>query len=581
MYAAYFGLREPPFAITPDPSYVYPSRHHQEALAHLLYGTGEDGGFVQLTGEVGTGKTTLVRALLEQRLDGVDIALCLNPRLTVEELLAVVCDELGVSYPREHQTLKPLLDVLNEHLLRTHAAGRRTVLIIDEAQNLSREVLEQIRLLTNLETAKHKLLRIILVGQPELRRLLARPDLRQLAQRITARHHLSPLDSRETAAYIDHRLRIAGGRADLFTSGARRAVHRCSGGIPRLINVISDRALLGAYSQGVRRVTAGTVRRAAREALRGEGTGGRMLAFWQGLRRMVPIRPAVPKPASDGVRKRRVRPWLALGTGLAGLGMIGFGFWLSHAKPPPVDPTPSPVVDPAPSQPPTATSAGPVPASAASAASAATDPLALTGLLRRFRGDDANNRLLAVWGVTQTPGAGATFCEWVKTQDLRCLTGRDDWDMLRRFNRPAVLRLTINPGGIPAAALLRTLKGDEATLEIAGQAVTVPLAQLAPLWTGQYLLLWRPQIDLLLIGPGNTGEAVRWLRRRLALAADQPSPEPLSATFDSALGKQLRVFQQDNGLQPDGLAGGRTLVLLNNLTPTPDTPALDQPAQDR
>ena len=169
MYAAHFGLREPPFAITPDPAYVYLSRHHQEALAHLLYGVGENGGFVQLTGEVGTGKTTLVRTLLEQRLENVDVALCLNPRLTVEELLAAVCDELGVSYPRESHTLKALLDPLNAHLLQTHAAGRRTVLILDEAQNLSREVLEQIRLLTNLETAKHKLLRIILVGQPELR----------------------------------------------------------------------------------------------------------------------------------------------------------------------------------------------------------------------------------------------------------------------------------------------------------------------------------------------------------------------------------------------------------------------------
>ena len=575
MYTAHFGLRESPFAITPDPGYIYPSRHHQEALAHLLYGTGEDGGFVQLTGEVGTGKTTLVRALLEQRLEQVDIALCLNPRLTVEELLAVICDELSAPYPREHQTLKPLLDALNEHLLRTHAAGRRTVLIIDEAQNLSREVLEQIRLLTNLETAKHKLLRIILVGQPELRRLLARPDLRQLAQRITARHHLAPLDRRETAAYIDHRLRVAGGRADLFAAGARRVAYRYSGGIPRLINVICDRALLGAYSQGARRVTAGTVRRAAREALRGDGAGGGpMRAFWQASRGVAPARPAAPKPAPGGARKWAVHRW-ALGAGLAGLGMIGIGFWLSHAQHTPADPTPPPAVNPAPPQPATAMPASPIPSSVA------TDPLALVKLLRQSQGDEANNRLLAIWGVTRTPGTGATFCEWVKTQDLRCLTGRDDWDMLRRFNRPAVLRLTVNSAGITGAALLRTLEGDEATLEIAGQTLTVPLAQLAPLWTGQYLLLWRPQIKLLLIGPGNTGEAVRWLRRRLALAADQPSPEPLSATFDGTLGNQLRAFQQDNGLQPDGLAGGRTLVLLNNLTPNPDTPALDQPAQDQ
>ncbi|MDG4553286.1 MAG: AAA family ATPase [Candidatus Competibacter sp.] len=575
MYAAHFGLREPPFAITPDPGYVYPSRHHQEALAHLLYGTSEDGGFVQLTGEVGTGKTTLVRALLEQRLDGVDIALCLNPRLTVEELLATVCDELGVSYPRERQTLKPLLDALNEHLLRGHAAGRRTVLIIDEAQNLSREVLEQIRLLTNLETAKHKLLRIILVGQPELRRLLARPDLRQLAQRITARYHLSPLDPRETAAYIDHRLRVAGGRAELFAAGTRRAVHRYSGGIPRLINVICDRALLGAYSQGARRATAGTVRRAAREALWGDSGKSWVSALRSGSRRAEPADPAVPRAAASGGGKWRVRPWLVLGSGLTGLGMIGLGFWLSHAgQMSAADPTSPPMANPAPSPSPAAMPAGPTPSSAA------TDALALASLLRQFQGDDANDRLLAAWGITRMPGAGALFCEWVKIRDLRCLTGRDDWNMLRRFNRPAVLRLTV--GDRPAAVLLRTLEGDNATLEIAGQAMTVPLAQLAPLWTGQYLLLWRPQINSPLIGPGNTGKAVRWLRRRLALAADQPSPEPSSATFDGALGERLRAFQQDNGLQPDGLAGERTLVLLNNLAPTPGTPTLDPSAhQDR
>ncbi len=578
MYTAHFGLRESPFAITPDPGYIYPSRHHQEALAHLLYGTGEDGGFVQLTGEVGTGKTTLVRALLEQRLEKVDIALCLNPRLTVEELLAAVCDELGAPYPRERQTLKPLLDALNEHLLRTHAAGRRTVLIIDEAQNLSREVLEQIRLLTNLETAKHKLLRIILVGQPELRRLLARPDLRQLAQRITARYHLPPLNRRETAAYIDYRLRVAGARADLFAAGTRWTAYRFSGGIPRLINVICDRALLGAYSQGARRVTVGTVRRAAREALRGDGAGGQMRAFWPELQRAAPTRPVDPKPAPGGIRKRASRHWLALGTGLAGLGMIGVGFWLSHAGQTPADPqAPAALADPVqPVQPPAAT-----PAASPTQSPAVPNTPDLVGLLRQARGDDPTRRLLAIWGVTQTPSAQAAFCEWVKIWELRCLAGRDDWDMLRRFNRPAVLRLALKPGGTPAAALLRTLRGEDATLEIAGQAVTVPLAQLTPLWTGQYTLLWRPQIDLPLIGPGNTGEAVRWLRQRLALAAGQPAPEPLSATFDGLLGEQLRAFQRDNGLQPDGLAGGRTLVLLNNLTPTPDTPALDQPAQDQ
>ena len=211
MYKEYFGLREAPFSITPDPRYVYMSLRHQEALAHLLYGTGEEGGFVQLTGEVGTGKTTLIRVLLEQELGETDVALIIHPRLTLLEFVATICDELGAGYPTDATTLKPLIDALNRHLLRSHAKGRQTVVIVDEAQNLVPEVLEQVRLLTNLETSKHKLLRIILVGQPELKEVLDRHDMRQLAQRITARCHLDPLSRAEVAAYVAHRLEI--GRA--------------------------------------------------------------------------------------------------------------------------------------------------------------------------------------------------------------------------------------------------------------------------------------------------------------------------------------------------------------------------------
>ena len=268
MYQTYFGLRDHPFSITPDPSYLYLSSPHQEALAHLLYGTHEDGGFVQLTGEVGTGKTTLIRSLLAQHLENIDVALCLNPKLTVQEFVASICDELNVDYPSDSNSLKPLLDALNTHLLKSHAQGRQTVLIIDEAQNLSRDVLEQIRLLTNLETHRHKLLRIILVGQPELQQLLDRADLRQLAQRITARYHLPSLNRQETVAYIDHRLSVAGSSAKrLFSGAALHLIYRRSGGIPRLINVICDRSLLGAYVRGRQYVDRSILNQAAREVL--------------------------------------------------------------------------------------------------------------------------------------------------------------------------------------------------------------------------------------------------------------------------------------------------------------------------
>jgi general secretion pathway protein A len=276
MYLTFFGLNEKPFAITPDPRYLYLSERHAEALAHLLYGINEAGGFVQLTGEVGTGKTTIVRSLLAQTPKNADIALILNPKMTAPEFLRTICEELGLDLPEPALTsLKGLVDSLSRHLLRAHADGRRVVLLVDEAQNLSPDVLEQVRLLTNLETNTQKLLQIILIGQPELRELLARNELRQLAQRITGRYHLDPLSRAETAAYVLHRLRVAGATTEIVTAQALREIFRLSRGVPRLINVICDRALLGAYSLDRHRVTAPLVREAAAEVF-----GQRFTPHW-------------------------------------------------------------------------------------------------------------------------------------------------------------------------------------------------------------------------------------------------------------------------------------------------------------
>src|SRR3974377_121891 len=237
MYLAFFGLNEKPFAITPDPRYLYLSERHAEALAHLMYGINEAGGFVQLTGEVGTGKTTIVRSLLAQIPKHAEIALILHPRMTAPEFLLTICEELGVGVEGcTPGSLKDLVDVLSDYLLQAHAAGKRIVLVVDEAQNLSPEVLEQVRLLTNLETNTQKLLQIILIGQPELRELLARNELRQLAQRITGRYHLDPLSREETTAYVRHRLRVAGSTSDRFSQHALNAVFRLSQGVPRVIN---------------------------------------------------------------------------------------------------------------------------------------------------------------------------------------------------------------------------------------------------------------------------------------------------------------------------------------------------------
>ncbi|ATC95795.1 ExeA family protein [Pseudoalteromonas tunicata] len=267
MYLSYFGLSEKPFSIAPNPEYLFLSERHKEALAHLTFGLGDAGGFVLLTGEVGTGKTTVTRCMLEQLSDSTQVAFILNPALNELELLASICDELKIRYKKSETSLKDLTDKIKSRLLKNHQAGGHTLLIIDEAQHLSAAVLEQLRLLTNLETNTKKLLQIILVGQPELQQLLKRNDLRQLAQRITARYHLLPLNESQVFAYIQHRIFKAGGQTQLFEMGSIKLIHQLTAGIPRLINLLCDRALMGAYSNQYPLVTKAVVKKAAAEVL--------------------------------------------------------------------------------------------------------------------------------------------------------------------------------------------------------------------------------------------------------------------------------------------------------------------------
>lgn len=281
MYLGFFRLDENPFAITPDPRYLFPSARHADALAHLVYGVSGAGGFIQLTGEVGTGKTTLVRSLLARQLPDVDVALILNPRVTVNEFLLTICEELGVTVNGPaRDSVKQLMDALTARLLSANTVGRRVAVLIDEAHLLERDVLEQVRLLTNLETPTRKLLQIILIGQPELRELLARDDLRQVAQRITGRYHLAPLDIDESAAYVRHRLRVAGAKSEIFTPRALRSLHRVSGGFPRLINIIADRAMLAAYVGNRHEIDARLVQAAAAEVRGDTDTDNRSRRWW-------------------------------------------------------------------------------------------------------------------------------------------------------------------------------------------------------------------------------------------------------------------------------------------------------------
>lgn len=525
MYAAYFGLHHRPFAITPDPEYLYLSPSHQEALAHLLYGIDEDGGFVQLTGEIGTGKTTLIRAVLAQPWEDVDIALCLNPRQSSAEFVATLCDELGVPRPADEQRIKPLVDALNQHLLATHAQGRRTVVIMDEAQALSTEVLEQVRLLTNLETHRHKLLRMIVVGQPELRHTLNRPDLRQLAQRITARYHLAPLQRTQTAEYIGHRLMVAGGRPELFTPTACRLIHRHSGGIPRLINLFCDRALLGAYSQQRTQVDRRIARRAIREVLYGDA----------------------------GKLQRGVAIGLVTAGGLAiliGLSLPYLPALWSTESSEPVNDRPEPVIR---------TEPVPIPPQSVDDELVALDPH--QGLVR----------LLQHWQLDPRWAETRDVCTAIEGQGLRCVSGRIDWRELLYYNRPALLTLR-DRNGADRQVLLHAVQ-DDSTLVLHGITQTLDLTQLQQRWTGEFLLFWQPPIATKLLRLGDEGQAVSWLRQHLARIDDTYRTDP-SNPFDAELEQQVRRFQEQHGLSVDGLVGTQTLLVLTGLAPEPHTPTL-------
>jgi general secretion pathway protein A len=553
MYVSHFGLTEPPFSITPDPRYVYMSEHHREALAHLLYGVSQTGGFVQLTGDVGTGKTTLCRCLLEQLPPEVDVALILNPRLTSEELLAAVCDELRIPYPSSAPTVKALVDALYQYLLGAHARGRRTVLIIDEAQGLSAPVLEQVRLLTNLETAKEKLLQIVLIGQPELIELLDRPDLRQVAQRVTARYHLRAFALDGTRAYIAHRLHVAGAKTAVFSDSAMREVHRRSGGVPRLINVICDRALLGAYATERDRVDARMVRRAATEV------GGS-------------IRRALRRPLRWGIAA-------ALAAVAVGLSIVTTPDLLAHfgglraprtSMPTPVAKPPVPVTPPAADGAAGRSNGQPGSGMPSAIVAVATQPepprTNLSDLLAspsaKTDRRSAFVTLFSLWGVQYARDTPGLACDHARENGLECLSRNGSWAKLRRFNLPAVLELT-TPNGARHYVAVTSLDERSATVDVGGRPTTVPLVEIDPLWEGSFLVLWKsPPFRATSIAPGQRGKHVAWLRQRLAEIDGAPLASVERDFYDATLAARVKAFQRGRRLVPDGIVGEETLALL-------------------
>ncbi len=521
MYLSYFGLTEAPFSIAPDPRYLYMSQRHQEALAHLLYGVTGEGGFVLLTGEVGAGKTTVCRCLLEQIPESCDVAYIFNPKLTVEELLSTICAEFRIACPPGNTSIKVFVDHINEHLLDAHARGRHAVLIIDEAQNLSADVLEQMRLLTNLETNERKLLQIILIGQPELADMLARPELRQLAQRIVARYHLGPLSRQEVAAYVEHRLQVAGTQRQLFPAALISRLHRLSGGVPRVINVLCDRALLGAYAQSRDRVDRATLKQAAREVFPQSARPGNRLgrAFAAGLVLLAGGAAAVllyqqgqPRPAAPPAMSSNAKTKTA-----------------DHAARVPAGQA-LPAVLEWPSDQPRSQS----------------EALAYAAVFR-------------AWGVDVQ---GADACRQAQGQGFRCRTARGGLDDLRELNRPAVLRLRDDQGHEFYAALTR-LGPVSATFTVGTATRRVALGALAAQWTGDYSLPWRaPAVVQGTLRPGDKGPAVGWVIDHVARVQGRQPAANADPVYDDDLTRQVKRFQLSHGLVPDGDVGPRTLIRL-------------------
>jgi general secretion pathway protein A len=527
MYHQYFGLSEPPFSIAVNPRYLFMSAQHRDALAHLLYGVGSGGGFILLTGEVGTGKTTLNRCLLEQLPDNTDIAIILNPALSAVELLATVCDELAIEYPRGTDSLKVLTDALHQFLLANYASDRRTVLMIDEAQHLNFDVLEQIRLLTNLETDERKLLQIILIGQPELGAILARPELRQLNQRITARFNLTALSADEVRVYVNHRLQIAGlaeNRA-LFSDSALREVYRLTDGIPRLINLVCDRAMMGAYGRGQSTVSKRLVREAAGEVLSSESITHR--------------------GPSDSFRGRAV-------TLIAGcVVVVAAAMYLFEDDLGMFDLVRSSSLSSEPEAPQMNSDAG-----LARGAEAAVLPP------DRWQLDPVRAEQ-ALWQLRFDSPLKGALCTAALSAGWQCETVESEvWDEVVAMNRPVLLDLRRSDGFAAVTVLLR-IEGDAALIWNGLAACSIPLSSLTESWLNRFRYLWiSPKGWTGPLVPGDQGPVVRQVVEAFAALDGLPAP-PLDV-FTPALEQRVMAFQAATGLEVDGVIGARTLQTLND-----------------
>lgn len=558
MYKDFFGLTDLPFTIVPSSRYIFLSARHREAMNHLQVGLGGGGGFALLTGEVGTGKTTVSKALLSVLDDQVKTGLLLNPTYTSSDLLEAICDEFSIAYQPE-ASLKQLTQAIYQYLLENHGKGIKTLLLIDEAQHLSADVLEQLRLLTNLETESQKLLRVLLIGQPELQYKLQTEQLRQLAQRITGRYHLLPLTADEVSQYIQFRLHVAGCQQDIFTAKATKWIAKQTQGVPRLINLVCDKCLLYAYYSGEAQVSLSVAQKACQDVM-----------SFQCPVNMDPASSRSPYAQSVASHRTHVN-WvgyagsLLVGSVLAGLlGMLASTWYANgdsvqanqleqgstsniHLE------TESTKAESL-----TASHSNPEALNTESSSLHKVDELVIP-LIQASHNPLASMRtLFSLWGYEVT--STEANCQQAIRAQLYCYQASGSLNDLAVINRPAMLTMQDNYRSY--FAILYKLTDDQAQLLMADERIEVPLNWLKQHWSGEYQLLWHSDLADRTLKLYSKGEEVVKLNRLLS----QVLGEPIHNTneFDHSVKQKVEAFQLWQGIHVDGIAGKKTRMLLDS-----------------
>ena len=522
MYKAFYGLNDNAFSAAPNPHYFFLSERHREALAHLTYGLGESGGFILLTGDVGTGKTSVSRCLINQLPQNTDIAFILNPSLSDKDFFASLCDELKIPYNADSNA-KQFTDSISQYLLENHKKKRKTLIVIDEAQHLNIQILEQLRLLTNLETDTDKLMQVVLIGQPELQLLLKRQELELLAQRISARYHLSPLNESETGLYIEHRLQVAGRFEPLFTKSAIKEVFTVTQGVPRLINLVCERALTAGYVKSLDPINKQMIRLSAEETL------GMVVD-----------------------KERTIWPLVIASCFIFAFAFMFFlmkdsGNSVNQFLPEIFKNKSNLFVE-------TSKPKNEVPNNYNLVMSQFSDAINESRDL-----EQAYSILLDLWG--KTPYKDMSVCQAAREQGLDCIQQPGNLKTFKNLDYPAVVYLTDDDDKKFYGAII-SKNNNELLLQLGKQQFWVKSAWFEKHFIGFFDLIWHPDSELPeKIDPESSVSYLQWLDSGLAKLNNQPIR--IVYRYDGNLKNKIELFQRQNGLRVDGVAGGETLQLLS------------------